>query len=236
MDQPFVPFEASHLGALAATFATSFGLVAVARTWGDPRLVPTIRWGLATFLLASWALWYALLFDKGWLSAATILPMHLCDWTTIVVIATLIRPNQRTYELAYFWVLGGTLQALLTPDIAIDFPDLRFLIFFALHGGVMASVLFLTLGLGMRPRPSSIPRVIVWSLLYLAAAIAVNAIFGTNFGYLRVKPAQPSMLDFLAPWPYYIGEMMALGGWFVIFFYSPFLVRDWLARRRDISS
>ena len=175
MDRPFVPFEASHLGALGVTFAMAFALTAIVRTWDDPRLVAAIRWVLATILLGSWALWFALLYDKGWLSAATILPMHLCNWATVVVTITLIRPNQRSYELAYFWALGGTLQALLTPDLAVDFPDLRFLIFFALHGGVVASVLFLTLGLRMRPWPSSISRVVAWSLVYFVAAIAVNA-------------------------------------------------------------
>ena len=236
MDHPFVPFEASHLSALAVTFVTSLVLVAIARTWSSRVLAATIRWVLAALLIASLALWFALLYDMGWLSPATILPANLCDWATIVVIITLVRPNQRTYELAYFWSLGGTLQALLTPDLVDDFPDPRFLIFFALHGGVIASVLFLTFGLRMRPWLSSIPHVIVWSLVYLAAAVAVNAFFGTNFGYLMTKPTQPSLLDFLAPWPYYIGEMMLLGGAFIILLYSPFLIRDRLVRDRNSSS
>jgi hypothetical integral membrane protein (TIGR02206 family) len=132
--------------------------------------------------------------------------------------------------------LGGTLQALLTPDLAVGFPDLRFLIFFGLHGGVIVSVLFFTFGLRMRPWPSSIPRVVAWSSVYLAAAIAVNAIFGTNFGYLSAKPAQPSLLDLLPPWPYYIGGMILLGFAFIILFYLPFWLRDRLMADRDIFS
>ena len=236
MDHPFVPFEVSHLSALAVTFVTSLVLVAIAQTWSNRRLAATIRWVLAALLITNWLLWLALLYNMGWLSPATILPANLCDWATIVVIITLIRPNQRTYELAYFWGFGGTLQALLTPDLAADFPDLRFLIFFALHGGVIASVLVLTLGMRMRPWLSSIPRVIAWSLVYLVTAIVVNAVFGTNFGYLMTKPTQPSLLDFLAPWPYYIGEMMLLGGGFIVLFYSPFLIWDRLARNRNASS
>lgn len=234
-DGPFVLFGASHVSALGATFVTSLVLVGIARAWRDPKLVAAIRWGLAAVLLGSWALWFALQYQRRWPSVLMILPMQLCDWATIVVTITLIRPNQWTYELAYFWALGGTLQALLTPDLPVDFPDPQFLIFFIRHGGVIASVLFLTLGLRMRPWPSSIPRVIAWSFVYLAAAIAVNALFGTNFGYLAAKPARPSLLDFFAPWPYYIGEMIPLGAGFILFFYSPFLIRDWLVRRCDIS-
>lgn len=231
-EQPFVAFGASHWGAIGATFAASLILVAIVRTWDNPGLIEAIRWVLAAILLGGWALWYALLYDKGWLSPAAVLPMHLCDWAAIAAIVSLIRPNQRFYELAYFWGLGGTLQALLTPDLAIDFPDLRFLIFFTLHGGVIISVLFLTLGLRMRPWQSSIPRVIAWSLVYFVGAMAVNALFGTNFGYLGAKPAHPSLLDLLAPWPYYIAEIVLLGGGFIALFYSPFLVRDWWTHRR----
>jgi len=234
MDQSFVPFDASHLSALAATFGTSLILVAIAWAW--PSLAATIRFTLAAVLLATWALRFILLYDRGSFSVATTLPMYLCDWATVVVTISLLRPNQRTYDLAYFWGLGGTLQALLTPDLAIDFPDLQFVIFFILHGGVIVSVLFLTLGLRMRPWPASVPRVVVWSFVYLAAAIAVNAVFGTNFSYLRAKPLQPSLLDFLSPWPCYIAEMLPLGGVFIILLYSPFFVQDWSVSRRNISS
>lgn len=233
MDRAFVPFGASHLWVFAAVFAVSLALSAAVRLERAPLLAASIRWVLAAVLIASWGLWFALLYDKGWFSVATVLPMNLCDWATIAAVATLIRPNQRTYELAYFWALSGTLQALLTPALAVDFPDLRFIVFFALHGGVVVSALFLTLGLGMRPWPSSIPRVAAWSLLYLVAAMGVNALFGTNFGFLAEKPVEPSLLDLLAPWPYGIGELILLGGGFIVLLYAPYFVLDWRRTRRN---
>ena len=60
---------------------------------------------------------------------STWLPMHLCDWATITVVLALCFRWQWSYELAYFWSLGGTLQALLTPDIVADFPTIWFLVF-----------------------------------------------------------------------------------------------------------
>ncbi len=44
--------------------------------------------------------------------------MHLCSWAVVTAVITLIYPNQLTYELCYFWALGGTLQALMTSDVS----------------------------------------------------------------------------------------------------------------------
>ena len=89
------------------------------------------------------------------------------------------------------------------------------------------------MGLGMRPWPHSIPRVIAWSFAYLIAASATNAAFHTNFGYLRSKPVQPSLLDFLGPWPVYVAVLVGLGLIYVLLLYSPFLLADGLGRKRS---
>ena len=103
----------------------------------------------------------------GELTIANAAPMYLCDWAAVATVITLFYPNQWTYELGYFWALAGTLQALLTPDLSYEFPDPRFISFFALHGGVIASALYMTLGIGMRPVPMSILRALAWSAVYL---------------------------------------------------------------------
>ena len=141
---------------------------------------------------------------------------------------TLIYPNQRTYELCYFWALGGTLQALLTPDLSYGFPDPRFISFFALHGGVIAAALYMTLCMAMRPVPMSIARTFAWSTVYLVVAMATNAMLGTNFGYLRAKPASPSLLDYMAPWPFYIVQLALLAIVFTLLYYAPFFIIDQL--------
>lgn len=236
MEQTFVRFGVSHLGVFALVLAASLALTLAARRMHDPRVARAIRFALAALLVASWGLWFALLYGKGWFSVSTVLPMNLCDWATSATVLSLVRPNQRTYELAYFWALSGTLLALLTPALAVDFPDLRFIVFFALHGGVVVSVSFLTFGLGMRPLPSSIPRVVVWSFLYLAAAIATNALFGTNFGFLVVKPAEPSLYDLLAPWPGDVPELILIGAGFVALLYAPYFAFDRFRQRERIRS
>ena len=224
MSHPFVLFGQDHLTVLALTFLVPLLLAALTRR--SSGAVRVMRWAFAAWLIGTWIFWFWMIFHLGWQSPQTLLPMHLCDWATIVTVVTLIRPNQKTYELAYFWCLCGTLLAMVTPDLAYDFPDLRFIIFFAFHGGVIAATLYLTFAARMRPYAKSIPRVIAWTLFYTAAASAVDWVFKVNFGYLRGKPATETILDALAPWPWYIGELMVLGIVLILICYAPFFVWD----------
>jgi hypothetical integral membrane protein (TIGR02206 family) len=232
MGRPFAAFGASHIAVLVLTAAVALGFAIVVRRLRSERFSHAVSLAFAAGLIATWAVWYWLIVKSGWVSAQTILPMDLCDWATIAVVATLIKPHRRTYELAYFWALSGTLQALVTPELFYDFPDLRFVIFFAFHGGTVAAVLYLALACGMRPSSSSLPRVIAWSLFYLVCALAVNRLFGTNFGYLSAKPAKPSLLDLMGPWPIYIAELAGLGILYALVLYAPFFIADRLRGTR----
>ncbi len=227
----FERFGSAHLGVIALTFTTPLLLSAIVRRSDSAAVATGVSWLLAALLVGAKALSLALLARDGDLTIATAAPMYLCDWAAAAAIVTLIHPNQPTYELCYFWALAGTSQALLTPDLSYQFPDPRFISFFALHGGVIASVLYLTVGRGMRPVPMSIARALAWSVVYLAVAMAIDTMFGANYGYLRAKPSHPSLLDYMAPWPFYIGQMALLAILFCLVCYAPFFLIDRLRAR-----
>jgi len=52
-----------------------------------------------------------------------VLSVYLTAWA-------LITRSPRVYEVVYFWGLGGTIQALLTPDLLQGFPSAAFVSFF----------------------------------------------------------------------------------------------------------
>lgn len=226
MAPSFERFGTAHLCVLALTVITPLVLSAIVRRCDGGVVTKCVRWLLVALLIGDKLTTIILLSRSGELTVESGLPMYLCDWAAIVTIVTLLYPNQWTYELSYFWALCATLQALLTPDLAYGFPDPRFVDFFAWHGGVIASVLFMTGGMRMRPVAMSIVRALAWSAFYMAAAIATNAIFDTNFGYLRMKPGHPSLLDYMAPWPFYIAQLAILAIVSCLFYYAPFFVID----------
>jgi len=228
MDPHFVLFGTAHLSAIALAFAVPVVLAILVRFSGSAALLSAVRWAFAAELIAMYLLWFWLLYAGV---VGNLLPMHLCDWAAVAAIVTLLKPNQKSYELAYFWTLSGTLQATLTPELGYDFPDLRFIIFFGFHCGVIAAVLFMTLGMRMRPVAASIPRVVGWTVLYGVAAGTVDWLTGANYGFLRAKPTNHSVLDLLSPWPWYIAELVPIALVFILILYSPFFIADRLRRR-----
>jgi hypothetical integral membrane protein (TIGR02206 family) len=228
---PFVPFGAPHLAALAVTVAAPLLLAALLRFRHLP-LDRAARLFFAVLLAVGWIWWFVLFAHRGWLDIDNALPLNLCDWALVALVAALLTRDQLAYELGYFWGLGGTLQAVITPDLPYDFPDPQFLFFFGEHGGVIAALLYLTLGTGLRPRPSSLARVAVATLFYAAVAGSVDWLLGTNYGFLRAKPPGKTLLSFMSPWPWYIPELMAVGVLSLMVYYLPFVLLDCSRRRR----
>jgi hypothetical integral membrane protein (TIGR02206 family) len=216
----------SHVTAIALSFATPLGLAAAARHKESIRLDEVIRLTLAAVVAANWIGWMALLYFRHWLNIGNEIPLNLCDWATVATFIALVWPTQRSFELAYFWGLCGTLQALLTPDCRYDFPDAQFTLFFVYHGGIIAAVLYLALGKKMRPLPESFPRVIAWTLFYAAAAGTADWLLGTDYGFLRSKPDHFTLLTLLAPWPWYLPELFVIALVAMAIVYAPFFVRD----------
>lgn len=234
MAAPFILFGPAHLIALALGVAVPLLLAlwvrrSRARDHG-------VRLLLAALLAAGWLGWYAMLWARGWLAAGNALPLNLCDWAQAALIVALLSRNQRAYELGYFWGLGGTLQGVITPDLPSGFPDLQFLLFMLDHAGLIAVVLYLTWGSGMRPVASSLPRVILASLFYVAIAGIADYMLGTNYGFLRGKGDHVSLLTWLAPWPWYIGELVAIGLMSVAIYYAPFWLWDRFKRPKTSTS
>ena len=234
MTPPFILFGLPHLIALVLGVTVPFLLAAWVRgaTARDRR----VRMVLGAMLTAGWIGWYVMLWSRGWLAPGNELPLNLCDWAQGALIVALFSRHQRAYELGYFWGLGGTLQAVITPDVSRGFPDIQFLLFMLDHAGLIAALLYLTWGTGLRPMPASLPRVILASLVYLAVAGAADYAFGTNYGFLRGKGDHVSLLTWLAPWPWYIGELVLIGLVSVAVYYAPFFLFDRLKRPKTSTS
>jgi hypothetical integral membrane protein (TIGR02206 family) len=167
----------------------------------------------------------------GRLDLAHMLPMQLCDWALVTVVVALLRRSQVCFELAYFWGLCGTLQAIFTPAIAPGLQWWRLIVFFLDHAAIVAGVIFLMLVTRMRPR--TLWNVFIWSEIYLVAALTVNAWTDGNYGFLSHQPATPSMLDLFSDTHWlYVVEINGVGLLFFATLYAPWMIADRIGARR----
>ncbi len=177
-----------------------------------------VRHGLAAVLGLAVLGYVVMLARAGWLSWRALLPLHLCDMLILIAIVALLTRAVPAFELLWFWGGSGALLALLTPVVTRGFPDPEFWIFFGFHAGVVASAWVLAAGSGMRPRPRAAWRAFLITNAYAGCVALVNLLLGTNYMFLRQKPATPTLLDWLGPWPWYIvaGEGLALAAFLAL--------------------
>ena len=195
---------------LAVTAVAAVLLTVGARRWGD-------RWArragrvLALILLAGFVGEQVTYVVRGEWAAEVNLPLQLTDAVTVVAIAALWRPESMPLvELVYFWAFSASLQAVLTPDLGETLPDPLFFAYFATHSGAIAAACLLVFGSRRRPRPGAVPRVYAITVAFAAVAAAATLITGGNYMFLRRKPADGSLLDFMGPWPVYIAVAAVL--------------------------
>jgi hypothetical integral membrane protein (TIGR02206 family) len=141
--------------------------------------------------------------SKTW-SAAASLPVQLCDVAGFVAAAALLWRQLALVEVAYFWGLGGTLQAVLTPDLRDHFPSFPYLQFYVTHDLVILAALFLVFGLALQPRPGAVRRIFVLTVVFAIVVGLIDLATGGNYMYLRQVPVSGSLLDLMGPWPWYI--------------------------------
>jgi hypothetical integral membrane protein (TIGR02206 family) len=218
-----------QLVSIAVAFLSPLAIWAAHRRRPHPQLERNFSRGIAFLLLTVFLAAAARQAWEGPFDPALALPMQLCDWTLFAVVGALLWRSQTCFEVGYFWGLCGTLQALFTPALDADAHWLRQLLFFADHAGIVAGVLFLLLVPKMRPR--SLRRVIIWSELYLACALAVNALAGANYGFLSHQPPTASLLDLFSHTPWlYVLEINLVALLFFAAAYLPWLLADRLNR------
>lgn len=246
---PFALFGGDHFAALAVIAAVATLLIITLRGVGrmrQPAVRRAVCWSLATLLLGNFVYAEIYWIRTGTWSIHHAIPLHLCDMAHFVAAAALfaagsgrLRPSSErarsrwstVFELAYYWGLAGTVQALLTPDLGVSFPHPEFFRFFGGHGTIVAGVLVLVVGIGIRPRPWSALR--VWAITNAIAppVMLFNWLTKSNYMFLCGPPANSSIYDYFGRWPWSLITLDIVALSMMTLCYLPFWVLNRRARR-----
>lgn len=162
------------------------------------------------------------------------LPMELCNWSMIASAIALLTHNRTAAELSYFWVMGGSINGVITPDLPVTFPHVYFFIFFIAHSGLVIAAMYIVAGLKLAPRPGAVWRAFLFSELYFVSAYVISLLLNSNYGYTTAKPAGGSAMNFLPEWPYYLLYMQIIGLLVFFLLYLPFYYRHRTAESQSL--
>lgn len=229
---PFELFGTAHLVALGVVFSALLAL----GVWGrrvDGRWRTAFRIGLAAILLVNEAGWHYWHLSHNVWTVQTMLPLHLCNLLVFGSAAMLLTRNKTLYEFAYFLGIGASSQALFTPGLGrFGFPHYLFFQAMTSHAAIVAAALYMTLVEGYRPTWRSLIRVAIWTNLYLVVIFVLNQFLGSNYLFIAHNPPEPTLIDLLGPWPWYILSMEAIGLLIFLLLYVPFWLRDLQSHQR----
>jgi len=208
----FEAYGTSHQAAILVLLAGAILLVWLGRARLGAQAADRLGRALALAVLVCTLPLQVLYFTPAYWSLQRTLPLNLCDLAWIVAVLALWTHRRWAVALTYYWGLTLTTQAVITPDLASDFPDPVFFLFWGMHLLIVWAAVYLTWGLRLTPDWRGYRTAMVVTAVWAVCAFAFNLAAGTNYGYLNAKPATGSILDLLGPWPWYVVAEIAIVG------------------------
>jgi hypothetical integral membrane protein (TIGR02206 family) len=230
----FHVFGFAHLAAIFLIISIPVGLGIAVRLTNSQRIDRAVAVCLALLLATNYLGYAVYLWQHRLFVWRQALPFQLCDWAMVTIIVALLTRRRSWTEVSYFWGIGGTFQAILTPNLQVNFPDIRAISFFLGHGGIVAGVIYLLIARRFRPTLGSVWRTLAWSQLYLVITLLIDHLTSVNYGFLLHKPIAASILDYLSDtrWLYLV-ELEGLALLFFALLYAPFALHDLFQRIRS---
>lgn len=226
----FEPGSPTHFATLLVCVALSVGLALTGPALRRrPATLRGCRIALAGGCVAIWCVSGAFWVVASGFSWDRALPLHFCNMANLIGAWAVATRHRLAQALLYFWLFALSSCAFLTPLLFDGPATLWFWIFWSYHLFIALATAWV-LGVDrFRPGWGDAARALAWTLAYAAALSLLNLATGWNYGFLgRGVPGQPSLLDFLGPWPLRLLWMTLIGS--ALFFA---LVLPWrLGRKR----
>ncbi|MGE0556702.1 MAG: TIGR02206 family membrane protein [Burkholderiales bacterium] len=222
----FRAFTATHaLAVITLGLLIAAWIVLTPKTPASARPSPLER-ALAWSNLAIWFaahLWWII---PPALELRTTLPLQLCHVAAVLASVVLLTRRRWARTLVYFWGIGLSTQAILTPSLTDPPASIWFWGFWQQHGFLLAVALHDYFARGYRPGWNDFRYACLATFAYLLAILPVNLLLGANYGFVGdTIPETPSIVDVLGPWPERLAVIIGLV--FVVFLILKLLGGGW---------
>ncbi|MBR9915964.1 MAG: TIGR02206 family membrane protein [Algicola sp.] len=156
----------------------------------------------------------------------TDLPLYLCSLLGILIPIFTYFKRYWMFEILVFWIIAGTLQGVITPDISVGFPSFDYFRYWIVHLGLLFIIFYHIYIFKLKPRLKSVVKSFLALQVYIALMFLINKLLNANYCYLNKKPESASLLDYFGEWPIYIITAQLIVIPFFLLIYLPFYLAN----------
>lgn len=161
------------------------------------------------------------------------LPLYLCSLLAIILPVFTMYRKFWMFEILVFWIIAGTLQAVITLDIASGFPTFDYVRYWVVHLGLLLVISYAIVVYKMIPNFRSVFKSFFALQLYVLAIVFINYLLNANYFYLNQKPQSASLLNYLGEWPVYVIVVQLILVPYFLLIYLPFYVYKLMRKRQN---
>ena len=169
------------------------------------------------------------------------LPITVCGWAVVFCSYMVIGKNQTLFDISYFWLLCGSIFALITPTVITYTGPTRFRYyqFWLEHTLGYVAIFYMIFVHGMRPTVKSAVKSYISLAVLAVIAYYSNQLIGSGANYLfMARPEDtPSILDILPPnFALRLLIMAAAITALYVLAYLPWYLRDRKAKKNPVTT
>lgn len=229
---PFTAWNIHHVTTLLVFALIGFVVIYLGKNKLTDKQKYWLGNGLAIFVTGTIVVWTGLEIYFGRFTLSTHPPIAICNFVGMLVPIMMISRSYLLYEIFYFWIMAGTMQANLTPDLSFGYPHYCFFKYWIVHSGLIVVILYATIVYKQRPYIKSLFKSLAFLAVYFLFTLLVNYLTSANHMYLNAKPKSASLLDYMGPWPWYIFVVILIVIPLFFLVYMPFVIKDLIKKSR----
>lgn len=222
----FSAFSTQHFLPLIITFV--IGLIAI--VWAKYKL--NEKQQITLIFLISLVPFVGYLFNlifpiyEGTFSIKEHLPIHICRFISIACPFIILYKNRFWLGIFYFWILAGTINANITPDVQYGFPHWSYFNYWMVHSVLIIVPIYYLIVFRLKIEFKDLKNAFWVANGFLVITFFLNIILDSNYMYSKAKPESASILDYMGPWPIYLVSTQLLALFLFSILYLPFFIKS----------
>ena len=225
-----------HIAPIVITLVLALALILFAKRKLDQAQQEQVFKGLGYFVSLTVLVYHINLIIKGNYNLSTDLPLFLCSFMALFIFVFTNSRKYWVFEILLFWIIAGTSQAVITPDISVGFPSFDYFRYWIAHLGLIVIIFYAIFVFKMQPTWKSVFKSFLALQVYMLVIFGINFLLDANYSYLNKKPNSASALDYLGDWPTYLLVVEVFLIPYFLIIYLPFFIAGKLNKKSYLAN